>query len=410
MQKSTPQPTHFHPLARLESFPLRTALFVVLLCTNLAIPSEAAFLAGDLRCHLFSGNLFAVKFKPAEAKTDIGSIEGLPIDSTVEVQATIKSISKPGEGSKAPVKLTIADETGSIALVIRQDSFEVIESQYGLATGDSIRVLAQVTEFRNERQLTLRNVADISVLSKSAAPASPAPSIMPGPAPSTTPTPPPSTTPSPAPPQKTKPTTPLAKINQSMNGQEVYIQATISDIREPREGSKAPFIVTLSEGDSKVSMVFWSNLHKQIAQHIRVGNVIRATAVVSEYRGTLQLKLRNAKDIESVGAAPTAQAANPEPADGKATIGSITEGWANRTVTISGNISSSDSIGKGQRLRLHDDTGEIQVVLWDNVLSRIPATEFQSGRSVSVTGRVKVYRGQLEVVPDSAEGVKILAN
>ena len=61
-------------------------------------------------------------------------------------------------------------------------------------------------------------------------------------------------------------------------------------------------------------------------------------------------------------------------------------------------------------MRFHDDTGEIQVVLWDNVLSRIPATEFQSGRSVTVTGRVKVYRGQLEVVPDSADGVKILAN
>lgn len=384
MQKSAPQPSQFCPLTRLESFPLRTAFFVALVCTNLAISSEAA-----------------VKSKPAESKTDIGSIESQPVDSTVEVQATIKSISKPREGKKAPVKLTIADETGSITLVIWQDSFEVIESQYGLATGDSIRARAQVTEFRNEKQLTLQNVADISMQSKGVAPASPAPSTVP------------STPPSAAPAQKTKPTTPLAKINQSMTGQEAYVQAAISDIREPREGSRAPFIVTLSEGDSKVPMVFWSDLHKQIAQHIRVGNVIRASVAVSEYRGALQLKLRNAKDIESVAGAapaPAEQAASPEPADSKANIGSITEGWANRTITISGNIASSDSIGKGQRLRLHDDTGEIQVVLWDNVLARIPATEFQSGRSISVTGRVKVYRGQLEVVPDSADGVKILAN
>lgn len=376
MQKFVPQYANFRRVARLESFQIRTALFVALLCTNLAIPSEAG-----------------VKSKPTESKTDIGSIGSLPIDSTVEVQGTIKSISKPHEGSKAPVKLTIADETGSIALVIWQDSFEAIES-HGVATGDAIHAQARVTEFRNERQLSLRNVADISVEHKSVAPAGPAPT---------------DSTPSATSPQKTITATPLAKIDQSMNGQEVHIQATISDVREPRS-ERAPFIVTLSEGDTKVPMVFWSDLQKQIAQHIRVGNVIRATAVVNDYRGTLQLKLRDAKDIESSGAAPAKQATAPEPADGKTSIGSITEGWVNRTVTVSGSISSSDSIGKGQRLRLHDDTGDIQAVLWDNVLSRIPATEFQSGRSVSITGRVKAYRGQLEVVPDSADGVKILAH
>jgi DNA/RNA endonuclease YhcR with UshA esterase domain len=406
MQKFTPSPIYCPDPPRTQSVMLRTTIFVLLLCTNLAALSHGAFLTGDLRCHLLNGNVFAVKAKPVEPKTDIGSIEGLPLDSTIEVQGTIKSVSKPGEGSKAPVKVTIADDTGSIALVVWQDIFEVIESQYDLAVGDTIRAYARVTEFRNERQLTLRNVADLSVLSKGEPTKSPAPK---SPAAPTTPVPPP---------HDTTPKTPLAKIDQSMAGQEVYIQATITDVREPRT-ERAPFVVILSEGDSKIPMVFWSDVQKLAAQKIRVGAVISAKVVVNEYRGALQLKLRDAKDLEPVGSgaasdqnapAPAEHTANPEPADGKASIGSITDGWADRTVTISGSIAGSDSIGKGQRLRLRDDTGEIQVILWDNVLSRIPAEEFRSGRSVSVTGRVKLYRGQLEVVPDSADGVKLLPN
>ena len=75
MQKSAPRLAHFRQLARQESFPLRTVLFVVLLCTNLAISSESA-----------------VKSKPAESMTDISSIESLPIDSQVEVEYLAKNL------------------------------------------------------------------------------------------------------------------------------------------------------------------------------------------------------------------------------------------------------------------------------------------------------------------------------
>ena len=90
---------------------------------------------------------------------------------------------------------------------------------------------------------------------------------------------------------------------------------------------------------------------------------------------------------------------------GTTSIAAITEASADSTVTITGKISTSDNIGKGQRLRVRDDSGEIQVILWDNVLSQVPAADLQAVRTVTVTGRVKSYRGKLEIVPDSAQDV-----
>lgn len=385
MQKQNPNPATSMSVFRMNKT-ARTllALFLATLCTNLTASA-------------------AVKVTPPAEKTEISAIANQPLDSTVEVEVKVKDISKPREGSKAPVRVTIADETGSITLIIWQDTFEVVQSQYDLSPGDSIRVRARVTEFREQRQLTLRNIRDLSILSKGgAAAAAPAPG---GAAPDAVPAP------------ARKATTPLESINNSMMGQEVTVQASITDIREPRS-EKAPFVVTLSEGGSKLPMVFWSDIQTQIAQHLKVGNVVRVKAIVNEHRGTLQLKLRAAKDIEVVGsgggdqsdAGQGEQSAGARPADGRAEIGDITEEWANRTVTVAGDIAASESIGKGQRVRLRDASGEIQVILWDSVLSRIPADELREGRAVSVTGQVKLYRGRVEVVPDSADAVKLQVN
>jgi DNA/RNA endonuclease YhcR with UshA esterase domain len=49
--------------------------------------------------------------------------------------------------------------------------------------------------------------------------------------------------------------------------------------------------------------VFWSDIQQQIKQGVKVGNVIRVKAQVSDYRGTLHLKLRNAADFSVVSAA-----------------------------------------------------------------------------------------------------------
>lgn len=385
--------------------------------TRHAVPARAAWarfglavlLAGTFpspAAHAFvhpGTTRFAVKVQPEllSNQTSIGKIERSMLDSTVELQGTIQSITPPREGSRQPYRVNISDETGSINVIIWQDTYEVVKSQHDLAPGDLIRIRAPVTEFRGELQVTVKNAGDISIRPQAAPPVADMPASEPKPTRSA--------------PATSSTTTRLADIGSANMGQDVTVEATITDVREPRS-ERAPFIVTLTQGSANVPMVFWSDLHASIAGKIRVGNTVRVKAQVSEYRGTTQLKLRNAGDIHFVGAGGSSDATigesdrSPRAASGPAGIGGITEAMANSTVTIAGRITSSDSIGKGQRLRVRDDSGEIQVILWDNVLSRLSAADLVTGRSITVTGRVKLYRGSVEVVPDSAEGVDLRGN
>ena len=347
-----------------------------------------------------SPSLFAaVKTAPAP-KTDLAAVDASLLDSSVEVEASVKSITKPREGSKAPVRIALADGTGSINLIIWPDVFAVVETQTSLAPGYLVHATVRVSKYRDEIQLTLRAAADIRVLSKPEAAKSSDDTTSPS--------------------ASTKSLTPLASVNDSLKDQDITIQATISDVRNPTS-ERAPFIVTLTDGNANIPLVFWTELHDQVKQHIRAGNTIRAKVTVGEHRGTLQVRLRNAQDIESVSTpasatehkdnnSPADNSTPPSTPDGKVDIARITEEWANRSVTVAGAITASDNIGKGQRLRVRDASGEIQVVLWDSVLAKLPAAELVSGRNITVTGPVKLYGGQVEIVPDHADAVKLSSN
>jgi DNA/RNA endonuclease YhcR with UshA esterase domain len=57
---------------------------------------------------------------------------------------------------------------------------------------------------------------------------------------------------------------------------------------------------------------------------------------------------------------------------------------------------------------LDDGTGEIVLLLWQNVYDAIPDAErLDAGVRVEVTGQVEEYRGELEIVPE-ADGVRIV--
>ena len=333
------------------------------------------------------------------AKTDIAVINSSLLDSSVDVEATVKSITRPKEGDKGPIRIILADDTGSITVVASPEVFEPLAAQASLAPGDMVHASARVTKYRDEIQLTLRAAEDLRVLSKaqSGKPAGDTSSTS----------------------AAETPLTPLAKVNDSLKGKDITVQALVSAVQEPRS-ERAPFVITLTDGSVKIPMVFWNenDLYTKIKGHVRVGNTVRTKVSVGDYRGTLQLRLRNPQDIQSVAALPTSAereqndrpippAANP--AD-KMDIGRITDEWTNRTVTVGGTITTSDNIGKGQRVRVRDASGEIQIILWDNVLAKLPAADLASGHGITVTGSVKIYRGQLEIVPGASEAVKVTNN
>ena len=231
----------------------------------------------------------AVKTTPSN-KTDLASITTDMVGSNVEVETTIKSITPPPEGSRAPVKIELTDTTGSITLVVWPDMYETLRAQSPLSTGDVIYLNAKVATYRDNLQLKIQAPTDVKIVRKAepekpaaeaAAPAAPAPPPQPAAAATTT---------------------PLAGITTAMIGKPVTVQATITEIREPREGSKAPYTVTLTQDSVNVPLVCWSDQYKQIKDKLKVGTRVRINGQVSEHRGTLQLKIRSAADVTTVTA------------------------------------------------------------------------------------------------------------
>jgi len=258
----------------------RTCVNIFVLTIGLGIIPSPTFLRSDA----------AVKTSPS--KTELANINTDMIDSQVDVEASIKSITPPREGSKAPFRIELADTTGSITLVIWPDIYESLKTKSPLSTGDVIHVNGKVTMYRDSLQLQIREAADVKIVTKAATdepaskPATPTPAAIPAAAP---------TPPAPA------GTTSLASITSAMVSQDVTVQATISEVREPRS-ERAPYTVTLSQENTRMPLVYWSDMHPQLKDKIKVGNQVRIQGQVSEYRGTLQIKIRNASDVTIVSA------------------------------------------------------------------------------------------------------------
>ena len=87
-------------------------------------------------------------------------------DKTVEIEATVKSILPPREGSKAPVRINLSDTTGSITLVVWADIFDVIKSQSPIDVGSTIHATARVSKYKDNLQLQIKAATDIKSVTK----------------------------------------------------------------------------------------------------------------------------------------------------------------------------------------------------------------------------------------------------
>jgi exonuclease VII large subunit len=212
-----------------------------------------------------------------------------------------------------------------------------------------------------------------------------------------------------------EPLTPIARINKSLQNQEVIVQAVISAINEPQNG--APYYVTLAQGGATVSLIYWPDMQAQLGSKVRVGNIIRVKATVGLYGERLQLRIRDPSAVEVVSgvagattnATPVATiaTATPQAPSTETVIGKIKADWVDRAVIISGTVSEFKTAGKSWRLKVQDRTGEIPVVLGEKALAGLAVKELQPGWVVAVTGPVKIYEGKPSVIPEVAGAIRV---
>ncbi|MFL7792923.1 MAG: OB-fold nucleic acid binding domain-containing protein [Anaerolineae bacterium] len=192
----------------------------------------------------------------------------------------------------------------------------------------------------------------------------------------------------------------IGDITAARAGEEVTVEADVVGAASFSDGFK----FTLDDGTGRITLLMWRNFYDDCwdAPQINLGARVRATGEVGEYEGKLQIGPSFGGDVEVIeGAAPWAT-----PRD----IGSLSGGDAGQRVMIEGHVIRVEGSEGWAKIFVGDDTGEVVVFIWSNVLARIPSNTKLGveGTQVRVVGTLEVYESNLEVVPALPYDVVVL--
>lgn len=182
--------------------------------------------------------------------------------------------------------------------------------------------------------------------------------------------------------------------------QRVRVQGRVQEVREPYPGLT---LITLQDATGKIDVAVYQDIQWLTGGLVppAPGDSVEVEAAVSLYRGRPQLVPASVQDIRPLEeTVPLAE---------ERSVDSITPADVGRVVTVRGTITQARPFSAGYRFLLDDGTGEITVILWQDVYGALPSPEaLAEGAQVEVTGEVALYKGTLEVIPGGPEDVQVL--
>ncbi|MBK8988604.1 MAG: hypothetical protein IPM39_21460 [Chloroflexi bacterium] len=223
-----------------------------------------------------------------------------------------------------------------------------------------------------------------SATSTAAAAATAAPSATPSPTATATATAAPQPSPTPRP-----TAVPLSDL-PNFAGQELLVNGRIIATASFSHGFK----FTLDDGTGRATLLLWHNVYDDAwdAPRLNVGSVVRATGLVEQHEGEWQIVPDFGGDVKVTTAGGPFAPVRP--------IGELGQ-HVGELAQISGAIIRLESTSSSVKLFVADESGEIVVLIWRNVLERIANNVAlgEAGTRVQVNGRVEMYRSNLQLVP-----------
>jgi DNA/RNA endonuclease YhcR with UshA esterase domain len=194
--------------------------------------------------------------------------------------------------------------------------------------------------------------------------------------------------------------TSIRSITVDRVGEEVTVEGEVVDTASFSKG----FQFTLDDGTGQIVLLTWHDVYDDCwdAPKLSLGAIVQVTGMVSEYEEQLEIQPRFGGEVRVVQAA-TIQASRRD-------IGSITGADAGRRVMIEGKVVRTEGLSSAVKVFLADESGEILVFIWRNILDRISDNTGLGtpGSLVRVVGPVQTYRANLEVVPPLPNDVAVL--
>jgi DNA/RNA endonuclease YhcR with UshA esterase domain len=192
----------------------------------------------------------------------------------------------------------------------------------------------------------------------------------------------------------------LSDVTAGRIGEEVTVEGEVVGA----ESFSAGFKFTLDDGTGQIVLLMWQDVYDDCwdAPEINLGARVRATGEIGEYEGELQIEPGFGGDVKAIeGAAPWAAARE---------IGTLSGGDEGQRVMIEGSVLRVEGRGTWAKVFIGDETGEVLIYIYENVLNRIPNNTALGveGTHVRVVGTVEIYGSNLEVVPALPYDVVVL--
>ena len=333
-------------------------------------PGDTLALQGTLRVRDGSPSLTidsadAVKLTRATSTAEdrpIGSITPADELKGVRIVGVVRQINEPYTGLQL---ITLRDATGAIDIARPTDFAAAFGALPPLTVGQSIQVLGTVTKFDDTPQITLRRGADVTPLPEAVELAR---------------------------------FVPLADITAAHAGKWARTQGEISQLTPGDKNTK----ITLSDQDQRLTILIWPDLWASLPQaDFQVGTRLAVQGAVSVYRGDLEIVPELPSDVEVLErVAPVA--ARPKP------IGSITSADVKTLIVTQGTIEKATAFSSGTRYNFTDPSGSIVLLVWNDTIDPQQQAVFVVGTTLSVTGQIDEFNGQLEIVPRSLDDVAVI--
>ncbi len=299
----------------------------------------------------------------------IGALTDEDTARPVVVRGTIAEVNPFSAG----VKLTLDDGSGSLVVLLWQSVYDGLTPAASLDVGAEVQVQGQLSRYRGELELVPEMAEDVQVLVAAAPPTE----------------------------------TTVGALQAGDVGRVVTVRGTIGPPEPFSAGVKFP----LDDGMGQITLLLWSSVHEEMPAELSAGDQVIVTGQVSEYRGELELIPRDASQIEVTERAAS-QPPSPTPTPTMTptpipqAIGDLTPADVGRTLTLMGVLGERETFSAGVKFPLRDESGEIVLLLWEEVYAAIPgADRWSAGVEVEVTGRIEEYQGALEIIPE-ADGVR----
>jgi len=293
---------------------------------------------------------------------DIGTIAPEDQYLRVRVRGQVRQVTEPYQGLTL---ITVRDGTGSIPIAVSRDLIALSGIPLTLTTGQPVEAVATVSLYGDTPQLVPASVADIVPLSQ------PVPVAV----------------------EK-----PIGELTTADVGQLVVVRGTVVEVEPFSAGVK----LTLQDEAGAIIALLWQDIYDGMRNGPApdVGAEVQVQGEVSEYGGELELVPELAQDVQVLVAATSPPAETP--------IGTLTTTDVGRWVTLRGTLGPPDPFSSGIKFTLGDDTGQIVLLLWSNVVESAPEG-MGAGAQVIVTGQVAEYQGALELTNLNVDKILVIS-